>query len=112
MDIETLRSICLGFPGSSEQIKWDDDLCFMVAGKMFCIAWLGPETKINLKVDAEEFEELISRPFIEPAPYLARAKWICIRDSGVFNPEEWQQRITHSYELIRDKLPKKIREGL
>ena len=40
MDIETLRSICLSFPAATEEIKWQQDLAFMVGAKMFCIAGL------------------------------------------------------------------------
>lgn len=33
MDIEWLRSACLALPGTTEGVKWDNDLCFMVAEK-------------------------------------------------------------------------------
>ncbi|MCF8246811.1 MAG: MmcQ/YjbR family DNA-binding protein [Saprospiraceae bacterium] len=50
MDIEQLRSICLSFPGTSEAVKYDDQLAFMVLGKHFCSSRLPDLNTINLKV--------------------------------------------------------------
>jgi hypothetical protein len=36
MDIENLRNLCLSLPGTSEGVKYGDQLCFMVLGKVFC----------------------------------------------------------------------------
>ena len=35
MDIDALRAICKKLPGVTEDIKWGNDLCFCIAGKMF-----------------------------------------------------------------------------
>ena len=32
MDIETLRTICQDLPHVTEDIKWGDDLCFLIGG--------------------------------------------------------------------------------
>jgi predicted DNA-binding protein (MmcQ/YjbR family) len=47
-----------------------------------------------------------------PAPYLARAKWIFVSDIQLLHEEEWKEIILQSYTLIKDKLQKKVREGL
>lgn len=75
MDIECLRRHCLSLPHVTEQVQWGDNLVFKVGGKMFAVAPLEPaEVWLSFKCSDEEFAELIERPGIIPAPYLARAK--------------------------------------
>ena len=40
MNIEQLRKYCLSFPHATEDVKWGNDLCFCVGGKMFCVTGL------------------------------------------------------------------------
>ena len=56
MDIDWLRTICLSFPVTSEEIKWGNDLCFLVVDKMFCVTSLEPPFKVAFKVTDEEFD--------------------------------------------------------
>lgn len=107
MDIEILRSICLKLEGATEDIKWGNDLCFCIAEKMFCVAGLLPPLQISFKVKDEEFEELINKQGIVPAPYVARYKWILIEDVNTFSKKQWEHYIRQSYELIKSKLSKK-----
>ena len=37
MDQATIESWVRDWPGVTQDIKWHDDLVFMVAGKMFCV---------------------------------------------------------------------------
>src|SRR5882757_2387523 len=108
MDIETIRKICTSLPAVTEGIKWGNDLCFMVGEKMFCVASLDAPIKISLKVRDEEFEALSLSPGIIPAPYVARHKWVMVLDLTVLNKKEWQAYITQSYNLVFEKLPKKL----
>lgn len=109
MGIEFLRKLCLELPAVTEDVKWDHDLVFSVAGKMFCAASLDLPFKISFKVTDEEFEILSERIGFEPAPYLARAKWVAVMDPGILNLQEWEQYITQSYHLVKARLPKKTR---
>ena len=112
MDIEWLRKLCLSLPGTSEDVKWGNDLCFLVAGKMFCVAGLEVPQKVAFKVPDEDFEELSSKdPFI-PAPYMARAKWVMVQDVSKLNKKEWDKYVRQSYELVKSKLPKKVQKEL
>ena len=52
MNTEKLRSYCLGFPGATEGIKWEDHLCFMVAEKMFLITGMSDTDNVSIKVNA------------------------------------------------------------
>ena len=112
MDIETIRNICKDLPHVTEDIKWGDDLCFMIGEKMFCVSNLNPPLKVSLKVTDEEFAELSNSPGIIPAPYVARYKWILVEDMSRFTSKEWRHYITQSYNLVKAKLPKKVLDQL
>lgn len=108
MNIEELREFCLSLPHATEDIKWVDDLCFLIAGKMFCVADLQSPFKASFKVPDADFEKLTARPGIVPAPYFARAKWVLVIDESEFSRAEWEEMVTQSYTLVKQKLPKKL----
>jgi predicted DNA-binding protein (MmcQ/YjbR family) len=113
MNIDQLRKICLGFPGVTEQIQWEDDLLCKAGGKMFAITPLEPDYRwLSLKADPEEFAELIERPGIIPAPYLARAKWISIETPQTLPLSDVETLLRKSYDLVVAKLPRAARESL
>ena len=112
MNIDTIRNICKTLPHVTEDIKWGNDLCFLIGGKMFCVTGLNEELKVSLKVTDEEFAELINVAGIIPAPYVAKHKWILVEKPSVFNQKKWQHYITQSYNLVKAKLPKKMQAQL
>lgn len=112
MNIESLRSLCLSLPGVTEEIKWGHDLCFLVAGKMFCVTSAEDESGASFKVQEEEFELLTQREGIIPAPYMARNNWVFVLDFSWLSDAEWEHFVHQSYTLIKDKLPKKLRDQL
>lgn len=112
MDIEILRSLCSKLPGVTEDVKWGNDLCFCVAGKMFCVANLEPPHQFSFKVTDEEFDELSGSAGFQPAPYLARAKWVLCTDSSKLSKKELKSYLERSYEMIKTKIPKKQRKEL
>ena len=74
MDETALRKLTASWPGVEAGMKWEDDLVFTVAGKMFCVACVrGPHAgSVSFKVEDGRFLELTERPGFIPAPYLAR----------------------------------------
>jgi len=108
MDLETLRNFCKKLPGATEDVKWENDLCFMVGNKMFCITGFGVPLRASMKVTDDDFEELVNRSDIIPAPYLARYKWVSIQDPSALTNKEWEHYVRKSYELVKAKLPKKV----
>lgn len=112
MDIDLLRSICSKFPGVTEDVKWANDLCFCVGGKMFCVANLEPPHTFSFKVPETEFDELSESEGFQPAPYLARAKWVLVTDSSKLNKRHLENYLQQSYEMIKAKIPKKQRKEL
>lgn len=112
MDIELLRDFCRALPAVTEDIKWGHDLCFSVAGKMFCVAGLEGPLTISFKVKDEEFDELANSPGMCPAPYVARYKWVLVEEPDRLSRKEWEHYVRQSYELVRAKLPKKVARQL
>ena len=113
MDIEKLQSLCLSLPGTSEGIKYGDQLCFMDAGKVFCSSNVKELTKVNFKVPDEQFDELCDRPGIKAAPYGgAKFNWVQIADFDVLSNQEWEHYVLQAHEAVKAKLPKKVRETL
>lgn len=113
MNVDQLRKLCLSFPGATEQIQWGDDLLFKVGGKMFAITPLIPANVcLSFKATDEAFAELIERPNIIPAPYLARAKWVALETREALGVPELSQLLRASYDLVLAKLPRKIREKI
>ena len=113
MNIEKIRDICLQFPATSEGIKYGDQLCFMVAGKVFCSSNIKNLDRINFKVGDEAFEEMCEKQGVIPAPYGGiRFKWVQITDFDCLTEKEWLFYISESYKLVKAKLPKKVLLGL
>jgi predicted DNA-binding protein (MmcQ/YjbR family) len=109
MDIEWIRKHCLSLAGATEQVQWGCDLVFKVGGKMFAVTPLEPaRVWLSLKCEAEEFAELIERPGVIPAPYLARASWIAIEREEAVARAEVLRLLSASYELVFAKLPKRL----
>jgi len=101
MNIEQLRKLCLSLPYTTEDVKWDNDLCFLIGKKMFCVTGLEGSFSASFKLKDEEFNELTEMDGINPAPYLARYKWVLVENSTALT-------ISQSYEMIKSKLPKRI----
>ena len=112
MNIEMLREICSSLTAVTEDIKWGNDLAFSVGDKMFCVASLEPPFSCSFKVPDDEFDELSNQNGFMPAPYMARAKWVLVTDPSNLNKKEWERYIKQSYELVKIKLTKKLREKL
>ncbi len=113
MTIEGLQNICSKFPGFNTDIKWENDLCFLVADKIFLMASLDQvPVAASFKVTDEEFDEISARDGFKPAPYLARNKWVYVDDINVLSIKEWEFYINQSYKLISSRLTKKKQKEL
>jgi predicted DNA-binding protein (MmcQ/YjbR family) len=112
MTIDVVRSLCGTLPNVTEDIKWGHDLCFCVWGKMFTVVSLERPHSIAFKCTPETFGELIERPGIIPAPYMARNMWVQEQELGdVLDRRELETLIRTSYDLVVAKLPKSKREA-
>ena len=113
MTLDVVRQICRALPGVTEDIKWGADVAFSVGGKMFCVICVDRPHQISFKCTAEDFGELVERPGLIPAPYLARAMWVRESELGeALDRPELELLLRTSYELVRAKLRRKQRESL
>lgn len=112
MTVETVRTICRALPQVTEDVKWGNDLCFCIAGKMFAAIDLNPPHALGFKCTPEEFAELVERPGIVPAPYMARNMWVLEERLGeALERRELERLLKTSYDLVVARLPKSRRPG-
>ena len=114
MNSESVRAHCLSFPHVTETVQWGNDLVFKIAGKIFAVMVLEPPAKyvMSFKCTEEKFNELIEQEGIDPAPYMARNKWVSLERFDVLSDRELKELLRNSYQLVFDKLPKKLRTQL
>lgn len=114
MQLSTLQEWVGGWPGVSHEIKWQDDVVFMVAGKMFAVHCFQGKNQgqLSFKVEDERFLDLTDRPHVIPAPYMARAHWISLLPSCEMDSAEKHAMVRKSYELVRAKLTRKLQAEL
>lgn len=114
MDVETLREYCLQKKGVSESFPFDENtLVFKVGGKMFLLISLQSAFRFNAKCDPEravalreEYDE------ITPGYHMSKVHWNTINMNGRLTINQLHELIDHSYELVYQKLPKRIRDEL
>lgn len=113
MKLESAKALCRSLPGATEDVKWESTLVFSVGGKMFAATDSSHRaTRLSLKVDDDLFLGLTDRDGIIPAPYLARAKWICIEDIRTVSDAELTGLIKRAHEIILHKLTKKLQRDI
>jgi predicted DNA-binding protein (MmcQ/YjbR family) len=113
--LEWVREFCLSLPHTTEKVRWEHNLLFCVAEKMYCVANLEPGLglgKIAFKCAPEIFAELVEVDGMIPAPYMARNHWVSVTDLEPFRQAELKQHIRNSYELVRAKLPRRTQAQL
>lgn len=100
-------------PHATESVQWGADLVFKIAGKMFTVVGIeSVPIQFSLKCTPEEFARLTELQGISPAHYVARYHWVTVSGRDTLSATETEQLIRKSYDLVWEKLPKKVREGL
>ena len=113
MNITDLQAISAKLKGTTQDIKWEDHLCFNVGAKMYLIT--SPDqlpVSASFKASDEDFMTLCEREGIEPARYLARYKWVQVDDINRLSHAEWEKYLQNSHQLVFSKLPAKIRKEI
>lgn len=114
MTLAGLRDHCCRLPGFSEDLPFGPDvLAFRVAGKIFALMDVDNFESVNLKCDPERAVELREQyAAIIPGYHMNKAHWNTVRMDGSVPDRLVIELADHSYELVRDSLPKKLRETL
>jgi predicted DNA-binding protein (MmcQ/YjbR family) len=108
MNIESLREYCLSKPETTESFPFGEDaLVFKVAGKMFMLAMLSGELRINLKCDPEKAMELREQyESVIPGYHMNKQHWNTVIIDGTVPDRLVKVWIDHSYEEVVKSLPK------
>lgn len=114
MTLEELRTHCERKPG----VSWDTPfgpgvLVFRVAGRIFALAPVDVFNTVNLKCDPERAVELRERhPGIVPGYHMNKRHWNTVDVTGRVPHRLLLELVDHSYALVRDGLPAKLRRTL
>lgn len=114
MDIESVRSFCLSLPHTDEKVQWGNDLLFRIGEKMFAVVALEPShgVALSFKCTPEKFAELVEQDGIIPAPYMARHHWVGLERFDALPDRELKPLLKNSYQMVLEKLPKKVQSQL
>lgn len=125
MDVDTLRRICLGFPGSFEDFPFGPDTSVFkvraaVAGgtrheaKMFALSAMDPEAlQVSLKCEPALAVQLrAAHPEITGAWHLNKTHWNGVRLDGNLPDDMVRDMIEDSYDLVVATLSRKQQEQL
>ena len=114
MFIDEYRDYCLAKPETSEGFPFDSKvLVFKVAGKMFALTDVDDFESVNLKCDPDRAIELREQhPSIIPGYHMSKKHWNTVMMDGSLSDEFVKELIDHSYDLVIDSLPAKLRGEL
>jgi predicted DNA-binding protein (MmcQ/YjbR family) len=105
-----VAAICERLPGSEVSDPWGGGHdAWKVAGKMYaCIGAMTPGVAVKC-ADIETAEMLKSVGVAAHAPYFHKS-WVLLPEDA--DGGELKQRIEQSYDIVRAKLPAKVRKAL
>ena len=111
MTKDELHAAAMALPGTVLDLKWGDDHCYCVGGKMVA-ATDGAYTNLGFKATDIAFEALTESGRAKPSKYLARAKWVNIEDLANQDAAEVADWVKTAHALVAAKLPKKLKAEL
>ena len=112
MHLDTLRDLCLGLPGATEDLPFGPDtLVFKVGDKMFALAGLERlPPSVNLKCDPERALELRDRyQAVAPGWHMDKRHWNTVALQGDAPDRAIRQWVQDSYSLVFHGLPARLR---
>jgi len=114
MNIETFRDYCIGKSGVSEEFPFDNEtLVFKVGGKMFALTNIDVFESVNLKCDPMLALELREQYHaVVPGFHMNKKHWNTIKIDGSIPDNMLFEWVDHSYDLVYESLPQKIKENL
>ena len=113
MNIEEVREFCLSLPGVTEDSPYGPDMVvFRVEGKIFLHLPLEyAEPRMSVKLPPEKGVELRERyAAIRAAFHLNKTHWNDILIENTFPRQQLEAWILESYQIVFNKLPKKLRD--
>jgi len=114
MTFDSFLNHCLAKKGVIETFPFDEQTLVMkVGGKMFALADVIDFNSINLKCDPEKAIELRERYMaIQPGFHMNKKHWNTIQLISDVDDKLLFELIDHSYQLVFDALPKKVKNEI
>jgi len=114
LNIEELREYCLQKTGATEGLPFGEDtLVFKVGEKLFLLTSITRGNQFNVKCDPELAIELRERyAEVRPGYHMNKKLWNTVYMDGVLTKKQLLEMIDHSYNLVFEGLPKKVKEGI
>lgn len=111
MDIEAIRAYCLSKKGTEEGFPFGDTtLVIKVGGKIFILINLDGDPSMNLKCDPDRAIELREENLaIIPGYHMNKKHWNTVILDGSLPKKLILEMIDHSYDLVLQSLPAKLR---
>jgi predicted DNA-binding protein (MmcQ/YjbR family) len=112
MNIEEFYTYCLQKKGVTEHFPFDQQtLAFKAGGKIFALTDVISFNSINLKCNPEKAIELRERFLaIQPGFHMNKKHWNTVILNEDVDDQLLKELIDHSYFLVFQSLPKKIRD--
>jgi predicted DNA-binding protein (MmcQ/YjbR family) len=116
MNIEELRSYCLAKKGVTESFPFGEQtLVFKVGEKIFLLTGLDSHpVSFNVKCDPEEASDLREQysNSIFPGYHMSKKHWNTVVLNEEITLDLAKKMINHSYELVFNSLPLKIKNSI
>jgi predicted DNA-binding protein (MmcQ/YjbR family) len=92
-------------------VQWGGEHVYKVGGRMFAV--MGPaRAACSVKVSDIAFEALTESGRAQPAPYLARAKWVRFDDLAELDADEMADWLASAHRLVSARLTRAVRREL
>jgi len=114
MTPKAFETRCLRLPAVTKVVQWEGTSVFKVGVKMFALGG-GFATRSGgymFKVSNMAYAMLIEHGLAQPAPYLARAKWVQLVGNNALPDAELTRYLAQAHALIAAKLTRKARKAL
>jgi predicted DNA-binding protein (MmcQ/YjbR family) len=115
MTREEFDATCAALPAATHVVQWRGTSVWKVGGKIFALfsSWSNDQRDaISFKCSELSFAILTELPGIVPAPYLARASWVQVRDASALDTADLAAHLAASHGLVAAKLTRARRAEL
>ncbi|MVN92220.1 MmcQ/YjbR family DNA-binding protein [Mucilaginibacter aquatilis] len=114
MNIEDVRNYCLQKQGVTESFPFGPEtLVFKVGERLFLLIGLDTANRFNVKCDPERAVELREQfTEVQPGYHMNKRHWNTVYTDGALSRKQLCEMIDHSYTLVANSLPKKLKQEL
>ena len=102
MNIAEFDAICGGLAGAEKVVQWGGRHVWKIGGRIFAIATPDGGGPVLPAFKASDMARpmLLERPGIAPAPYLARAGWVCLTAARAMSDTDLAAYLGEAHRVI------------